>query len=405
MKNKFYLAAFFMLLGFSCADAQDAIVSPDTIPFQYQNNMIIVKVDIKGRPRNFFFDTGAPTLVSKELQQEMNLVLDSGKAVTDASSKTTEMKGAKLSSLKIGNLKLHNVPVTVFDMHRTIPQLACLNIEGFLGLDVFKQNIVQIDLQNKRLIISGSSAGLKPDERFGNKMIVLKAQNSVLVELKFGKVFIENALFDTGMTGGLYSIANQTYKYVNQATPLDPYIVARGYGAASKVASGTEAESEKIKLKFEELSIGQAIIKHPIVNTGNHPYSLLGVQLLKYGKVTLDFINERFYFEPLVQNAVALIGKTAGFDLKIEGNDFFVGIVWKNSVAEKAGVKTGYKIIEYGSKKVENLTQEGVCKVLLGDTKDGRIKEKKTLRLKFLDDKGKVRLVSLPMVEVVSLKE
>ncbi|TCC99353.1 aspartyl protease family protein [Pedobacter hiemivivus] len=404
MKNKIYLAAFFMLLGFSCAYAQGATVKPDTIPFQYQNNMIIVKAEVNGKPRNFFFDTGAPTLISKELQQELNVELGAGRIVTDASSKNIEMSGVVLPSLKIGGLKLNDVSVTVFDMRSSIPQLACMDIEGFLGVDVFKQKVLQIDLQNKRLIVSTSSAELKVNELFVSKMTLLKVQNSPLVEVKFGKVFVENALFDTGMTGDLYSIANQTYKYVNQSSSLNEYIVARGYGGVSKVASGTETESEKIKLKFDELSIGKAIIKNPVTNTGNHPYSLLGVKLLKYGKVTLDFTHERFYFEPLAQNNVALTEKIAGFELKIEDSKFLVGIVWKNSPAEKAGLKTGYKIIEYGSKNVENLSQEDMCKVLLGDAKDEPVKEKKALKLKFIDDKGEVRSLALPMVDITSLK-
>lgn len=404
MKNIVSLAAFFMLLGFSCAYGQGVAIKPDTIPFEYRNNMIIVKIEVMGKTRNFFFDTGAPTLLSKELQQELNLVLGSAKTVTDASSKTTEMSGTVLSSLRIGRLKFSDVPVTVFDMHKNIPQLACLAVEGFLGADIFKQRVLQIDLQNKRFIVSRNPATLNLDEQFANKMTLLKAQNSPLVEVKFGKVFVEKALFDTGMTGGLYSIANKTYNYVNQVTSLDPYVVARGYGAVSKVASGTEAESEKIKLKFDELSIGNAIIKNPLTNTGNHTYSLLGVQLLKYGVVTLDFINERFYFEPITGSNEVVPAKTAGFDLKIEGNSFYVGVVWKNSVAEKVGLKAGYKIIQYGSKNVENLNQEEVCKVLLGDAKDAPVNEKKTLKLKFLDEMGELRSITLPLVDVVGLK-
>ncbi|MDR6782759.1 putative aspartyl protease [Pedobacter africanus] len=398
MENKVYLAVFFMLLGFTCCYGQDIAIRPDTIPFEYRNNMIIVKVDIMGKPRNFFFDTGAPTLISKELQQELHLVLGSAKVVTDASSKTTEMSGTVIPSLKLGNLKLSDVPVTVFDMRKSIPQLACMDITGFLGADMFKHKVLQIDLQNKLFIVAGAAALLHLDEQFVSKMTLLKAQNSPMVEVKFGKVFMEKALFDTGMTGGLYSIARQTYSYVNKTTSLDSYVVARGYGAISKVASGTEAESEKIKLKFDEFSIGKAIIKKPFSNTGNHTYSLLGVQLLKYGKVTLDFINERFYFEPLVPNTIALAEKTVGFELKMEGNNFFVGIVWKNSAAERAGLKAGYKIIEYGNKKVENLNEQEVCEILL-EEKDKRVKEMTELKLKFLDDKGKIRSVILPNVE------
>lgn len=94
-----------------------------------------------------------------------------------------------------------------------------------------------------------------------------------------------------------------------------------------KVASGIEDESEKKIFSFDEMSVGTFKLMEPVIASGNQPYSLLGAKFLKFGKITFNFGGERFYFEPYetIKNAEPI--KSAGFDLRIEKEGFFVGCI------------------------------------------------------------------------------
>jgi len=381
----------------------DIPLHSDSIRFQIVNDMIIVNVEVGGKVRNFLLDSAAPTLISLELQKELGLGITDTHSVTDAGSTTSQMGRGILPFLKIGNATVTDLPVVFFDTGK-IEQLACLKIEGFLGFDAFETTILQIDVKSRTLLIADKSGTITPDERFGQGMKVLAGQNAVLLPVKFDKVFVEDALFDTGMNASLYSVTEKTLDFVGQTTSLEPFIVARGYGANLKVASGTENESEKKILFFDEMSIGNFKLMKPVITSGNQPYSLLGVKFLKFGKITFDFSGERFYFEPYetINNAEPI--KSAGFDLRIEKDGFFIGVVWKGSQAEKLGLQSGFKLLEYGTHKLEKLTAEQICDILGMSFIQGQKKEKDSLHIKFINDDGIIKELELPMVDMRSFK-
>ncbi|TCD11606.1 hypothetical protein EZ449_04920 [Pedobacter frigidisoli] len=407
---KHFIFSLLLLVLFLTSIAQqsplkkiDIPLHRDSIRFQVVNDMIIVNVEVAGKVRNFLLDSAAPTLISQELQKELCLGITDSRSITDAGNTTSQMERGILPLLEIGNSKVTNLPVVFFDMSK-IEQLACLNIQGFLGFDAFESTMLQIDVKNRKLLIADKLGKITPDERFGHGMKVLAGQNAVLLPVKFDKVFVEDALFDTGMNASLYSVAKKTIDYVAHTTSLDKFVGARGYGASLKVASGTENESKKTMLAFDEMYIGQFKISQPIVASANQPYSLLGVKFLKFGKITFDFSVERYYFEPYEKMNKAEPIKSTGFEFRFEKNEFLVGVVWKDSPAEKFGLRPGFKLLEYGNNNLEKLTADQVCSIMGMNFSHAEKKEKDTLYVKFIDDDGIIKELELPVVDIRSFK-
>lgn len=78
--------------------------------------------------------------------------------------------------------------------------------------------------------------------------------------------------------------------------------------------------------------------------------------------------------------------------------------MWEGSQAEKLGLRTGFKLLEYGTHKLEKLTAEQICDILGMNFIQGQKKEKNTLYIKFLDDDEIIIELELPMVDIRSFK-
>ncbi len=62
----------------------------------------------------------------------------------------------------------------------------------------------------------------------------------------------------------------------------------------------TESELS-YRVEFPLLSVGPTKFKQVTAETSTPPYTLLGVKLLGYGKVTIDYPRRRWYFEAYEQ--------------------------------------------------------------------------------------------------------
>jgi hypothetical protein len=63
------------------------------------------------------------------------------------------------------------------------------------------------------------------------------------------------------------------------------------------------------------------------------PYSKIGHELLKYGKVTVDYTHKKFYFEPY-KTSIDLTEKAFPISLKFEGNKLLIGTIWGEKYAQ-----------------------------------------------------------------------
>lgn len=131
----------------------------DTINIDFHNNRIIIPVEIAGKSYQFLFDTGAPTIILGDLQQELN---NTGKKTT----KQINMRGIdgvigihsmrQIEQISIGDrLRFDNVWV-VEDNNgaENILNSPCKIVDGVIGSDLFRHYNFELDIRNKRMIVS-----------------------------------------------------------------------------------------------------------------------------------------------------------------------------------------------------------------------------------------------------------
>lgn len=320
------------------------------IPFEYVNGKIIVSVLINENKYRFLLDTGAPNLITKRLSNILNLESLQELKISDANQIKSTMNIVQLPNLTIGSIIFENsVALSSQDENNLV--FDCFEIDGFIGSNLLRNSIIQIDVKNKILIITNDLKKLHLNSENSSKLSLFGQQSSPFIWLKLtgskdsGK---EQVLLDTGMKG-FYDISHKNYiKFKDEKIFSE---VANGKGSESIGLSGTSPESEQVRLLLKHIKIANSAFLNISTTTTNDNNSRIGIGLFENGIGTIDFINKKFYFEQYEHNK-DLIEKYLPFSRTIINNKLSIVIVWDEKL--KAKINYGDEIIEINGKNYEN---------------------------------------------------
>lgn len=320
------------------------------IPFEYVNGKIIVSVLINENKYRFLLDTGAPNLITKRLSTILNLESLQELKISDANQIKSTMNIVQLPNLTIGSIIFENsVALSSQDENNLV--FDCFEIDGFIGSNLLRNSIIQIDVKNKILIITNDLKKLHLNNENSSKLSLFGQQSSPFIWLKLtgskdsGK---EQVLLDTGMKG-FYDISHKNYiKFKDEKIFSE---VANGKGSESIGLSGTSPESEQVRLLLKHMKIANSAFLNISTTTTNDNNSRIGIGLFENGIGTIDFINKKFYFEQYEHNK-DLIEKYLPFSRTIINNKLSIGIVWDEKL--KTQINYGDEIIEINGKNYEN---------------------------------------------------
>lgn len=149
-------------------------------------------------------------------------------------------------------------------------------------------------------------------------------------------------------------------------------VVSEGYGEGSIGVSGQANKASSYRVRIPLLSVGATKFRNVTTSTNNHPYTLLGVKLLQYGKVTIDYPRGRFYFEAF-QPDNEINNQGNNFDLTVKDGDLYVSTVWSST---KGKIAVGDKVIKINGKPAKKYD---FCESILNGIPE--LKEKKKTKL------------------------
>ena len=318
----------------------------DTIPFEYTRGKIILPVIINDKKRRFIFDTGSSLAISSELTNEINSEVIDDRKMTDALGVQSNFEIVKVKRFQLKNTIFEDVPAVRLDvMNKGF--LKCFDVEGIIGSNAIRNCIIQININERRIIISNDANRISFLNTNYLPLIFKDNQSSPYVEISLGNEIKFDALFDSG-SDDIISIEKH---YVDKRIDMGLVkLLNSGFGqTAISVSEGNINQSfQRINIQF--IQIGKEKIKDVIsIVEGEAIENSLGLGLAKYGVITLDYINKRFSFEPF-HSDIKSLPHTIGFNIFPQKDDYIVGLVWSNTNAERAGLKSGFKIL-----KIENL--------------------------------------------------
>ena len=299
------------------------------IPFEFVNSKIIVPVNIGGKTYRFLFDTGAPTIISEELFKTLETTFLNTISVSDANQNKDVLKVVSVPKLIFGTIKFQNIPVLVHAINSS-EVFSCFKIDGFIGSNMLRNTIVQIDLNNKIIKLTDNKKRLNLNKKKSEKLKLLGVQSSPYIWIRFNEKVKEQVLIDTGMSG-FYDISHKNFNILQKENLFK--VINTSHGAKSFGLFGGAEKKEQKRLLVPNLLFSNSNFTNLVTTTTNDTNSRIGAKLLNHGIITIDFKNKRFYFN--APKKVNLKKELHGFDPMIIDNKLVVGFVWNEELKKK----------------------------------------------------------------------
>lgn len=358
----------------------------DTIPFEYIREKIIVNITIKDKKRRFIFDTGATLIISEELQSEMqNPIIDSVKQMDAFGSRVTKL-AVIVNEFSLNRITFQNIPSIVSNF-KDAGALSCLNFDGIIGSNAFRNCIVQIDLNNKYLILTNDISKIDTKNSFSTKM-ELDKQSGPHLTVKIGNKLNITALFDSG-SDEFMAISNDMYSKIKNKNLCQ--LLNEGIGATTFGIQGSEKAQSKQRISINSVDFGNNIIQNIVtVISKGYTENAFGLGLAKYGIITLDYIHKTFYFLPNQTIQTFKSQTTLGFVPYPEKDYYKIGLVWSNTKAEKMGLSYGFQILKINDLDLSIRTDKTDCELFLAQPF-----KQSVMNLTYKDEKNNIKTTTL----------
>jgi len=354
----------------------------EEITFEFIEGKIIIPVNIEGKRYSFLFDTGSPNIISSTSFDSSSYKITDKHPISDSNNISESIDISLLKELKIGNILFKNTTTLIYNLNSN-PFIKCLDIDGVIGSNMLRNSIVQINLADKKLIITNKKKNLKLNFENSTELFLDTKQSNPTIKIKLmrGNHIIPESgvLIDTGAYD-LYQISkdiyNQTLKY-KELKVFDILGKSNGYSSLGLYKKITN--NDHFRLLIPTLMINNFEIKNHITNTSNSNNSIIGTELLEYGTMTIDYKNKRFYFDShqeKIDNSYDLLG----LELTIKDDKMIVGFVWDESLKNK--IFHGDEILEINDVIIAKLS---ICDIFFKNLTDSN-----TVKLKVKSKKGKI---------------
>lgn len=327
----------------------------EEIKYELVFGKIILPITINGQNYRFMLDTGAPNIFSNTILKENNLIIGDSINISDANNQNDSMKSVIVPQLKIGNLTFENQAGLVYDFEKH-NLLKCFGIDGIIGSNLFRMSIFKINSQNKTITITNNIKRLKIEKK-PIKMVLINNQLSPYVKLKFfgkdRKKASDMVLVDTGMDG-LYDMSKRAFSIFEKLDIFSVLATSTGIGDIGIFGSGVASEQKLVRV--ETTMLNHYELKNMVLSTTSDNNSRIGLDFLKHGNLTFDFINKKFYFEPISNVELKAVPK---FQTSLQNDKVVIGLIWDENL--KRVMNSGDEVISIDQ---VNISEMSLCNYL-----------------------------------------
>lgn len=327
------------------------------ISFEYVKNKIIIPVEIEGKTYRFLLDTGAPNIISEELSQVIANDSLTIMRITDINQKEKQLKVVSVPKMVLGGVVFENSAALVYDLKQN-KTIDCFGFDGFIGSNMLRNSIVQIQLNAKKIIITNNKKRLELNKKNSTKLKLLGSQSSPFIWINIfgnGKAK-EQVLIDTGMIG-FYDMSNKDFKIFSEKNIIK-FVDSSNGGKAGGLFGFVDKTSQYRSL-IPEIEIAKSTFINHVTTTTHDKFSKIGTDILDYGNITIDYKNKRFYFDLFKKN-IDLKKKELSFDPGYVNDKIVIGFVWDKELKKR--INFGEEIVEINNIKIADID---LCDFLL----------------------------------------
>lgn len=303
----------------------------DTIPYQFVHEKIIIPVTVNGVEANYIVDTGGKTGTMRDAAAEMKATAAGYMHISDMNSQTAGYQEAYVQHLSIGkNYRVEQLKTMIFPANSFFKELG---VVGILGGDAFAESVVTFDSRTQIMVINYP---YRPERLKVTDGIPLLDSNDHHSNINIGLGDAElKVLFDTG-AGGFLLYASEDCNKLADVSGAQITNQAHGIVAAGITGLGDPVEIKKVNLPSIRI-MGKEFTNVGSTTTAMHR-TIVGVELLKHGKVIIDYMRKRFYFFPFEEGKTDMGGAPSLWNVNIlpRNGRFEITTVWESMKDEVA---------------------------------------------------------------------
>ncbi|MBI1233905.1 MAG: hypothetical protein GC208_05320 [Alphaproteobacteria bacterium] len=310
-----------------------------SIPIDIRMDKLFIDASINGENREFIFDTGSPTLITREFADALGLATLAQNTGVDAHGTPVTMDIAVAETLTLAGVTFSDVPVLIFDPS-TLELGPCVFDGGVIGSEIFPGSVWRIDTENRTLTIaSGPGAEDRPVVRA--PLSDFGYPHAPIIDYRIGDL-ADRALFDTGSAEAVTLFAQ-----VADARPVRRHVdsdsLREGRGIEGISAGGASEIGDLLRFTLQEFELG-GVNLGPLDGTVRQvPPTLAGAGLLSRYVVTLDYVNGEFRLTP--RSAPEPRAPHAGYAIGYENGEARVAQLFEGSPAAEAGLELGDHVV------------------------------------------------------------
>jgi len=327
----------------------------EKINMKFAYDLPFVQVMINGKPYNFLFDTGAPTVISSAIYEELGLEKKHSSKVKDSQKNKQEQIFTILPEMIVDKAVFKNVGAIVMDFGAS--ELSCFKMDGILGANQMAKLAWKVNYEGNLL---EAAENLSQFDLTGYDIVIPfdpKTQKTPIIKTKILDKKTE-LTFDTGFSGRL-KVGENNYdpKKAGQSVEV--------YGTNSVGAYGAGKPAPGYIFRLPELALGNRSFANEIANTGGS--NLIGNDFFKNFVFILDWSGNKIYMKRIKNETVKL--ESFGFGYRFIDAKPTVALVYQE---ENFPLKVGDSIISINDVNLDNLNKESACYYFLNKAEKGQ---------------------------------
>lgn len=335
------------------------------IPFKLINNLIFIPIKVNGVELHFLLDSGVEETIMFSMEEKKEVSFyNLEKIILRGLGSENSIEGLKSTNnvLEVNGLKyLNHLIYIVLDQSFNLSSHIGIPINGIIGYNFLKSNLVEINYERKRIIVYKNNN--KINKRLNKKFEVVPITIERFKPYLASRIVMQSTeipaklLIDIGNSDAIWLFENPQKSIIIPEKNFEDYL---GQGFSGDVL-GKRAQIEKFSFsKFE--------FNHPIVAFPDST-SIKNVRMVKdrAGSVGAEILR-RFNLVFDYQNQKLFLNKNSNFDSQFNYNKSGVeiqhyGLQW---IQETVSLETvpfgGNRVVENGEVNLSNFKYKFVLK-------------------------------------------
>lgn len=320
----------------------------DTIPYEQLFEKIVVPGKLGGKDVKFILDTGGKNIIFSDSSNYKDVRVLGSDGISEANSMTLSVSSGFVKQMSFG--KYLNYTNTRLIVMPTSNYFKKLGVSGLLGSEAFANVALMFKPKEKIIIVYYP---FRPSNIKKNQGLPMELDGSShpIFPLTIGKNTMY-VLFDTGM-GGVLNFSKNDFETLKDKSPVKENIMSSG---TYRIGIGGVIDNSKetlYRLVFDTVKIGNKQFTNVGTIANKSDRTIVGVDILKYGDLLIDYARSYFYYLPFDSQPVDLLEESKVWNVNIlPSKDLYFKVA---GIAGEPGVEIGEHVWEINGISLEGL--------------------------------------------------